>query len=75
MNDLFIPTDEFCLALQSNAKAIYFKEISFNVVLAATLFHPLYDSMNACNVGQKYTKVINEKLFKKVFIRINAICF
>lgn len=41
---------------------------TFNVVLAATLFHPLYDSMNACNVGQKYTKVINEKLFKKVFI-------
>lgn len=44
------------------------KSETFNVVLAATLFHPLYDSMNADNIRKKYIKVINEKLFKKVFV-------
>lgn len=41
---------------------------SYNVVLAATLFHPMSEYMEAVKVGQKHTKVIKEGLFKKVFI-------
>lgn len=41
---------------------------SFNVVLAATLFHPMSEHIEAVKVGQKHTKVIKEGLFKKVFI-------
>lgn len=41
---------------------------TFNVVLAGTLFHPLSELMNASKVGQKHTKVVSEKLFKKVFV-------
>lgn len=41
---------------------------SFNVVLSATLFHPMSEHMEAVKVGQKHTKVLKEGLFKKVFI-------
>lgn len=40
----------------------------FNVVLAGVLFHPMSEHMEAAKVGQKHTKVVNEKLFRKVFI-------
>lgn len=38
---------------------------SFNVVLSATLFHPMSEHMEAVKVGQKHTKVVKEGLFKK----------
>ena len=41
---------------------------SFNVVLVATLFHPMSEHIEAVKVGQKHTKVIKEGLFRKVFI-------
>lgn len=41
---------------------------SFNVVLSATLFHPMSEHMEAVKIGKKHTKVVNEGLFKKVFI-------
>lgn len=41
---------------------------SFNVLLSATLFHPMSEHMEAVKVGQKHTKVVKEGLFKKVFI-------
>lgn len=40
----------------------------FNVVLAGVLFHPMSEHMEASKVGQKHTRVVNEKLFRKVFI-------
>ncbi len=40
----------------------------FNVVLAGVLFHTMSEHMEAAKVGQKHTKVVNEKLFRKVFI-------
>lgn len=43
---------------------------SFNVILAANLFHPLSEQMEANKVGKKYTKVVQEGLFKKVFIMV-----
>lgn len=43
---------------------------SFNVVLSATLFHPMSEHIEAVKVGQKHTKVVNEGLFKKVFIMV-----
>jgi hypothetical protein len=41
---------------------------SFNVVLAGTLFHPMSERMEASKIGQKHTRVVNESLFKKVFV-------
>lgn len=41
---------------------------SFNVVLSATLFHPMSEHMEATKVGKKHTKIVKEGLFKKVFI-------
>ena len=41
---------------------------SFNVVLAGTLFHPMSERMEASKVKQKYTRVANENLFKKIFV-------
>ena len=42
---------------------------SFNVVLSATLFHPMSEHMEAVKVGQKEVpKVVKEGLFKKVFV-------
>ncbi len=41
---------------------------SFNVVLSATLFHPMSEHMEAVKVGKKHTKVVKEGFFKKVFI-------
>lgn len=41
---------------------------SFNVVLSATLFHPMSEHIEAVKVGQKHTKVVKEGFFKKVFI-------
>lgn len=41
---------------------------SFNVVLAGTLFHPMLERMEAPKVKQKYTRVANENLFKKIFV-------
>ena len=41
---------------------------SFNVVLAATLFHPMTERMTALKVGQKYSSIIKENLFKKVLV-------
>lgn len=52
----------------------------FNVVLSATLFHPMSEHMEAEKIGQKHTTVVNEGLFKKVFIvaiqteTFNAVC-
>ena len=40
----------------------------FNVVLSGTLFHPMLECMEKSEVGQKYSKVVNEKLFKKVIV-------
>ena len=37
---------------------------SFNVVLSATLFHPMSEHMEAVKVGQKHIKVVKEGLFK-----------
>ena len=41
---------------------------SFNVVLSATLFHPMSEHMEATKVGKKHIKIVKEGLFKKVFI-------
>ena len=41
---------------------------TFNVVLAGTLFHTMSERMEVSKVRQKHTRVINEKLFKKVFV-------
>lgn len=41
---------------------------SFNVVLSANLFHPMSEYMEAAKVEKKYTKIVKEDLFKKVFI-------
>lgn len=41
---------------------------SFNVVLSATLFHPMSEHMEAAKVGKKHIKIVKEGLFKKVFI-------
>ncbi|GLG90653.1 DUF1837 domain-containing protein [Drancourtella massiliensis] len=43
---------------------------TFNVVLSATLFHPMSERIKATKVGQKYIRVVNENLFKKVYILI-----
>lgn len=40
----------------------------FNVVLAGALFHPMSEHMEASKVGQKHIRVVNENLFKKVFV-------
>lgn len=40
----------------------------FNVVLSATLFHTMSEHMEAVKIGQKYTKIVQEGLFKKVYI-------
>lgn len=41
---------------------------TFNVVLSATLFHPISEHIEASKVGQKRTSVVEENLFKKVFV-------
>lgn len=41
---------------------------TFNVVLSAVLFNPLTDLIDAKKIGRKYSKVIVDGLFKKVFI-------
>lgn len=41
---------------------------TFNVVLSGTLFHPMSERMEAEKVGKKHTNVVNENLFKKVFV-------
>ena len=40
----------------------------FNVVLSATLFHPISERTEAAKVEQKYTEIIQEGLFRKVLI-------
>lgn len=40
----------------------------FNVVLSGVLFHPLTECIDESKVNQKYEKIMEEKLFKKVFI-------
>ena len=41
---------------------------SFNVVLSATLFHPISEPMEAEKIGKKHLRIVNENLFKKVLI-------
>lgn len=41
---------------------------SFNVVLSATLFHPISEPMEAEKIGKKHSRIVNENLFKKVLI-------
>lgn len=41
---------------------------TFNVVLSGTLFHPISERMEAAKIGKKYTNVVKENLFKKVFV-------
>jgi hypothetical protein len=41
---------------------------TFNVVFASTVFHPMSERMEAFKIGRKHTSVVNEGLFKKIFI-------
>ena len=40
----------------------------FNVILSATLFHPLSEHIEASKINKKLTKIVEENLFNKVFI-------
>ena len=40
----------------------------YNVVLAGVLFHPMSEHMEALKVGRKHAKVVEDNLFKKVFV-------
>lgn len=41
---------------------------TFNVILSGTLFHSVNEHMQASKIGAKYSKIIADGLFKKVFI-------
>lgn len=41
---------------------------TFNVVLSATLFHPIAESIDVTKVREKYSQVVDENLFKKVYV-------
>lgn len=40
----------------------------FNVVLSGMLFHPMHERMEALKVGQKHKKIVEKKLFQKVYV-------
>lgn len=41
---------------------------TFNVVLSGTLFHSMSNRIEVSKVAEKYTKVVKENIFKKVFV-------
>ncbi len=43
---------------------------TFNVVLSAMLFHPMAEHIETIKVKQKHSQIVNENLFKKVYILV-----
>lgn len=50
------------------ATAGQIKSEEFNVILSGNLFHPLGEKVDIKRIENKYNRVVNEKLFKKVYV-------